>query len=564
MNPLIRLLWPFYQKYKLLGIAGILFVAAVNLLALYPGWVTGKIIDILTEMSRASSYLEALRWIGLYLGSLFLFSLLRAALMVGMRLTLVVLSRRVEREHRAYLLERIFQWDFSTFRKYPIGELMTHFTEDLNRLRNFTGPVILYGLQVVFLTLFTAAMMFYTNWKLACLSLFPLGLIGPLTYALRRQAIKRGIAQQAAFAQLSAFLQQVYSYLRPLKAIADPSALSAKWHQLSKTHKEASLSVTQVETYLQPLAMLFVGLSLTSVLIYGGILVAKGQVSLGIVSAFSLYILQLMFPLGAIGWLISLVQQARVSAERLLALQELMPEIVFPSISLRSPSSSAWQWEGLSFRYTDGQSWLFKDFSGRIESAQKIALSLPIGAGKTTLARLLTRQLDPQKGRIFFGGVPLVELSRRDLRRWIGYVPQQPVLLSGSIIQNLRWVKPEASIKELWSVLEGVGLAEEIHALPKGLHTDIGVWGQQVSGGQRQRLALAMVLLLRPMALILDETFAPLDTEKIQEILTYLKANFGHATWLVFSHRIEVRPFVDVWGESFQILSSSPREIGAR
>jgi len=209
--------------------------------------------------------------------------------------------------------------------------------------------------------------------------------------------------------------------------------------------------------------------------------------------------------------------------------------------------------------------WLFERFSGRIAAGEKIALSLPMGTGKTTLARLLVRQLDPVSGEVFFGDVPLRSLSREDLRRWIGYVPQQPILLSGSIADNLRLARPDASPHELWQALEWAGLAEEIAALPQGLRTDIGVWGQQISGGQRQRLALAMVLLRKPQALILDETFAPLDSEKIHEILTHLKKHFDSATWLFLTHRQEVKPFVDIWAETLQeAFSSRESEIGAR
>jgi ABC-type multidrug transport system fused ATPase/permease subunit len=338
-----------------------------------------------------------------------------------------------------------------------------------------------------------------------------------------------------------------------------------RWQTLTETHAQASLAVARIEAYLHPLTMLLVGLSLTGVLIYGGIRAATGAISLGVIGSFSLYLLQLMFPLGAVGWLMSLIQQAKASAERLLNLQALTPALHYPPVSLSCPKAPQWRWENLAFRYGPEASWIFERFSGTIQTGEKIALSLPMGTGKTTLARLLVRQVDPVSGEIFFGDVPLRTLSREDLRRWIGYVPQQPILLSGSIADNLRLVRPEASRHELWQALEWAGLADEVAALPQGLRTDIGLWGQQISGGQRQRLALAMVLLKQPQALILDETFAPLDSEKIHEILTHLKKYFSSATWLLLTHRQEVKPFVDVWAESLQeAFSSKEREIGAR
>lgn len=563
MKSLFRLLFPFYRRYPGLFFGGVLTVAAVNALALIPGWATGKVIDLLLQVEKASSLTAVFLSVVGYLLLLWGFSLLRAFLMVVMRLTLVVLSRRVERDHRHFLTEKILTWDLSLLRRHPTGELMTYFTEDLNRLRNFTGPVVLYGLQVLFLTLFTASFMIATHVKLALLSLMPLLLLGPLSYYLRQQALLRGHAQQSAFAHLSAFLQQVYPYLRPLRAIAKPMALAAEWERRIDRHTRASLSVASIEGYMQPLTTLFVGISLTTVIIYGSFAVIREEISLGTVGAFSLYVLQLMFPLGALGWLISLIQQARVSADRLLRLQAIEPTVRFPQVSTAQPAHAGWAWENLGTFYEPGQ-WLFQGLTGEIRSGEKVALSMPMGTGKTTFARLLARQMDPHEGIVTFGGIPLTGLARSDLRTHIAYVPQQPILPAGTIVETLRLVKPEATFQELWQTLEWAGLAEEVNALPRGIHTDIGIWGQQVSGGQRQRLALAMTLLRRPKALILDETFAPLDTEKIQEILLHLQRHFKYATWLIITHRQEVRPFVDTWLTDFQAFSPKGKEIGAR
>ncbi|MCS7298125.1 MAG: ABC transporter ATP-binding protein [Bacteroidia bacterium] len=563
MKPLFRLLYPLYRPHWKLVSLGVLAVIAVNALALVPGWTTGKVIDLLTGARKGSSLLYLLLAIGGYLGVLWGLTLTRAFLMVGMRLTLVVASRRVERDHRAILTQTILTWDLSTLQRHPTGELMTYFTEDLNRLRNFTGPVILYGLQVVCLTLFTAVLMLLTHVKLALLSLSPLLLLGPISYLLRQRALRQGHAQQAAFADLSAFLQQVYPYLRALRAIARPLALSAEWKRRVEHHTQTSLAVASTEGYLQPLTTFFVGMSLTAVLIYGGLEVVAGRLTLGTVGAFSMYILQLLFPLGALGWLISLIQQARASAERLLTIQHTEPQLTYPPISRAKPRGTGWEWENLGFAYEEGR-WLFRGLFGCIRSGEKVALSLPMGMGKTTFARLLIRQMDPIEGHLTFGGVPLPQLSRADLRRLIAYVPQQPILFTGTIAANLRLVAPDASFRLLWQVLEWVGLAEEVNALPKGIHTDIGIWGQQVSGGQRQRLALAMALLRRPQALILDETFAPLDSEKIQEVLTNLQRHFGEATWLLITHREEVRPFVEEWLTDFQAFLPKASEMGAR
>ncbi|MCS7162593.1 MAG: ABC transporter ATP-binding protein/permease [Bacteroidia bacterium] len=564
MGEILRLLWPFYRHHWKLGVAGVLISALVSLLALLPGWTVGAVVDQLASIQRASSVGKALLTVGGYLLGLWLFSILRALLMVAMRLTLVVLSRRIERDHRAWLFNKLLSQDYATLQKHSSGEILTYFTEDLNRLRNFTGPVVVYGLQTVFLLVFTVALMIYTQPQLGLASLLPLLLLGPLTYVLRQKAFQLGYQQQAAFAHLSGFLQQIYPYLRPLRALAQPEALLGEWERRSRAHVAASLAVTQVEAYLQPLTTLLVGLSLTIVLIYGGILVWAGKATLGVIGAFSLYLLQLLFPLGAIGWLISLIQQAKGSAYRLRHFQEEPSAISYPSVNLALPKYAGWEWKDLGFRYPNSQLWLFSHLEGALRAGEKVALRLPLGCGKTTFARLLIRQLEPTAGEIQWGGAPLRFYSRATLRQEIAYIPQQPVLLEGSIIANLRLAQPQATFREIWQALEWVGLAEEVTLLPKGLFSDIGIWGQQISGGQRQRLVLAMALLRRPRALILDETFAPLDSEKIVEILTHLQRHFGSATWLIITHRQEVEPFIDRWVEDFQAFSPKGRPIGAR
>jgi ABC-type bacteriocin/lantibiotic exporter with double-glycine peptidase domain len=164
-----------------------------------------------------------------------------------------------------------------------------------------------------------------------------------------------------------------------------------------------------------------------------------------------------------------------------------------------------------------------------VKAGEHLGIGAPLGTGKTTLARLLVRQMDPTEGQIWLGDRPLTSYSLKVLRSYVGYVPQEPVLFEGSVADNFRLVKPEASWKEIWQALEWAGLAEEVRHLPKGILTPIGEWGQQVSGGQRQRLALALTLIRRPQVLLLDDPFAPLDSQKIAEILEHLRRHFGRS-----------------------------------
>ena len=549
MQSLLRFLLPYYRQYRGLFVGGVLFVVAVNLLALYAPWATGHVIDKLIDFSREGGLWAHRGELGLLLASILGAALVRGALMVGMRQTLVVLSRRVENAQRKDLVERLLSWDLPTLQRFSGGDLLTYFTEDLNRIRNFTGPVILYGLNALALLIFTGVLMVATAPELGLAALLPLAILPVITYYLRRKALHLGHTQQAAFAHLSGYVQQIFPYLRALRALARSEFLRREMGRRSEGYRQASLAVARVEAYLQPVTYLFIGVSLSVVLLYGGYEVMQGRQTLGTVSAFSLYLLQLLFPLGALGWLFSLIQQARASAERLMRVLSVEPAVSYTS-SIIFPARPAYRWGNLGYRYDTKAEWVFRGLQGEVRASEHLGIAAPLGSGKTTLARLLIRQMDPTEGEILLGDRPLRSYSLSTLRSYIGYVPQEPVLWEGSIADSFRLVKPEASRKEIWEALEWVGLAEEVRTLSKGILTPVGEWGQQVSGGQRQRLALALTLIRRPRVLLLDDPFAPLDSQKILEILENLRQHFGEATWIVFTHRQEARNYLHTWWET--------------
>ncbi len=552
MQSLLRFLLPYYRQHRGLFVGGVLFVVAVNLLALYAPWATGHVIDKLIEFSREGGLWAHKGELGLLLASILGAALVRGALMVGMRQTLVVLSRRVENAQRRDLVERLLSWDLPTLQRFSGGDLLTYFTEDLNRIRNFTGPVILYGLNALALLLFTGVLMVGTAPDLGLAALLPLAILPLVTYYLRQKALHLGHVQQSAFAHLSGYIQQIFPYLRALRALARPEFLRREMERRSESYRQASMAVARVEAYLQPVTYLFIGVSLSIVLLYGGYQVMQGHQTLGTISAFSLYLLQLLFPLGALGWLFSLIQQARASAERLMQVLSVEPAISYPT-SVIWPARPAYRWENLGYRYDTKGEWVFRGLRGEVRPGEHLGIAAPLGSGKTTLARLLIRQMDPTEGEIWLGDRPLRSYSLSTLRSYIGYVPQEPVLWEGSMADSFRLVKPEASRKEIWEALEWAGLAEEVRALPKGILTPLGEWGQQVSGGQRQRLALALTLIRRPQVLLLDDPFAPLDSQKIQEILENLQRHFGKATWIIFTHRKEAQSYLHTWWEALRM-----------
>ncbi len=552
MHSLVRFLLPYYRQHWGLFIAGVGFVVAVNLLALYAPWATGYLIDKLIAFSREGGLGAHAKELGLLLASILGSALIRGALMVGMRQTLVVLSRRAENAQRKDLVERLLSWDIPTLQRFSGGELLTYFTEDLNRIRNFTGPVILYGLNAFALLVFTGGLMLMTAPELGLAALLPLAILPLITYYLRRKALALGHTQQAAFAHLSNYVQQIFPYLRALRALARPEFLQQEMARRSEGYRQASLAVARIEAYLQPLTYLFIGVSLSVVLLYGGYQVMEGRQTLGTISAFSLYLLQLLFPLGALGWLFSLIQQARASAERLMQVLSVQPALSYPT-STTLPARPSYRWENLGYRYDPKGEWVFRGLYGEVRASEHLGIAAPLGSGKTTLARLLIRQMDPTEGEIMLGDRPLRSYSLSALRAYIGYVPQEPVLFEGSIADSFRLVKPAASWKEIWEALAWAGLEEEVRNLPRGILTSVGEWGQQVSGGQRQRLALALMLIRRPKILILDDLFAPLDSQKIVEILENLRQHFGQATWIIFTHRQEAQGYLHAWWEALSV-----------
>ncbi|MGQ9862863.1 MAG: ABC transporter ATP-binding protein [Bacteroidia bacterium] len=538
MRVLLRGLYPYYRRYPWLLIFGVTSLVASNVVALYPAVGVGKMIDIAVSVQSEKLFLLAKIALSI-LGA----TLLRGLLMVLMRQTLVTLSRRIERDYRADLYHKILRWDAYNQNTWSSGEVLARLSEDMAALRNFTGPAVLYGLNALTLIVIVGTAMFWTHPILAAITLVPLFLLVPTTVRLRRLISQKNQVSQNQLSKLSEFVQQVYAHLRSLRGMGAVKPLKKRFDALAGQLYDSSYQVVRVEAYLTPLTALWVSLSFSAVVVGGGAL--HDKIPYGVIGQFAMYVNLIVWPLSSLGWLMSLTQKAIVSFHRLEALATTRPHMVFPAQSLAFPTRASYKVVGMHFSYPGSQEAVFENFHMEVAPGEWIWITGPLGSGKTTLLRLLARIYEPTAGTIFLGEYPLSSYAARDLYHMVGYAPQEAFIFGGTIEENLRWGKPDATESEMWHVLEIVQWAEEVARFPHQLKTPVGEWGLTLSGGQKQRLSLARILLRQPKILLLDDVWAPLDSSTLDHLMKALQRSFPQATVLFISHRWEVAPYAD-------------------
>lgn len=540
MKILLRGLYPYYRRYPWLLILGVASLVASNGVALYPAVGVGKMIDVAVSVEKEKLFLLAKIALGI-LGA----TLLRGLLMVAMRQTLVTLSRRIERDYRADLYHKILRWDAYNQNTWSSGEVLARLSEDMAALRNFTGPAVLYGLNSLTLLVIVGTAMFWTHPLLAGITLLPLFFLVPTTVKLRRLISQKNQISQNQLSKLSEFVQQVYAHLRSLRGMGAIRSLRKRFHTLAQQLYDSSYQVVRVEAYLTPLTALWVSLSFSAVVVGGVFLSLHDKIPYGIIGQFAMYVNLIVWPLSSLGWLMSLTQKAIVSFQRLEALAATKPQILFPARSIAPLAHASYKVVGMSFSYPGSRESIFDNFHMEVAPGERIWITGPLGSGKTTFLRLLARIYEPTAGMIFLGDHPLSAYAENDLYQVVGYAPQNAFIFSGTIEENLRWGKPDATELEMWHALEIAQWAEEVAAFPQQLKTPIGEWGVTLSGGQKQRLSLARVLLRKPKILLLDDVWAPLDSITLDNLMKALQRSFSKATVIFISHRWEVAPYAD-------------------
>jgi ATP-binding cassette subfamily B protein len=476
----------------------------------------------------------------LYAGLLVAIALIKGVFLYSQRWILIGISREIEFDLRNDLFRQLEKQDSGFYQRYRTGDIMARLTNDLNAVRMLLGPALMYSANTVFFTVGALFFLLRISPWLTLVAWAPMPLASILVQFFGRKIHDRFERIQASFSEISSQAQENYSGARLVRAFAREESQIGLFERLNREYIARSLRLVQLMGMLWPSLEFILGISMVITLLAGGHLVIAHRISVGDFVAFNTYMIMLIWPIIAVGWVVNLFQRGTASVKRIDELLRAEPAIDDSAADATIPADTVLRGEvelrGLSFQYGDTP--VLRDISLHIPAGSSLAIVGPTGAGKSTLVNLLPRLFEAPQGSLLIDGRPVGDYPLAVLRRNIGMVPQETFLFSTTIRENLAFGAPNATQDELLEAAEAAHIRREFEEFPLGFETMVGERGVTLSGGQKQRSAIARALLRRPSILILDDALASVDTYTEERILGGLSAYTSASTTILISHRV--------------------------
>ncbi|MCS6917783.1 MAG: ABC transporter ATP-binding protein [Chitinophagales bacterium] len=545
----LRQLNPYLYRYRWRLLWGTAFVILANLLAVYAPQLVRQAIDAVIHYSAYAGYFSDAESRQAFVGGLsltligfaalvLLVAIGRGLFMFLMRQTLIVMSRLIEYDQKNELYAHSQRLDLEFYKTHSTGDLMSRLTEDVSRVRMYTGPALMYSLNLLVLFVLVTATMIQVDARLTLYTLLPLPVLGVGIYQVSRIIHLKSERIQQQLGRLTTWAQECYAGIRVIQGLGLQPAMSQRFAHEAEAYRQNTMSLARVEAWYHPLILLLVGLSTLLTVLVGGWQVMQGTVTAGNIAEFVIYINMLTWPIASVGWVMALVQRAAASQKRINEFLAQQPVVRNRGI-IRKPISGAVRLEQVSFTYPHSGIEALHDVSLDIEPGERVALMGLTGSGKTTLLQLLPRFYDPTRGRILLDGIPLQDYALDHLRRHIGYMPQDVVLFSDTIYHNIAFSGTDRyTEQQVQEAARQASILEDIMHMPRQFQTQIGERGLTLSGGQKQRLALARTLITHPQLLLLDDCFSAVDAETEARLLEQLHRYATGKTTVVVTHRI--------------------------
>ena len=535
-------------KYKYHLILGTLFIIIANYFSIIPAVLVRYSFDLLKGnyelfklfdgfdlQTNAYALFAKSIWV---LGILILISaLLRGIFMFFMRQTIIVMSRIIEYDLKNEIFEHYQSLPLSFYRKNNTGDLMNRISEDVSKVRMYFGPAIMYGITLLTLFLMVIPFMFSINFKLTIYSLLPLPILSLSIYLVNNIIHKRSEKIQESLSNLSTFVQEAFSGIRVIKAFDREEDINLQFEKESTDYKNKSLKLAFVQAVFFPLIMSLIGLSVILTIYIGGVEVFNGSISTGVIAEFVIYVNLLTWPVAALGWITSIIQQAAASQKRINEFLQTKTDIISTE-NLEKNLTGTIEFEKVNFVYPDSGIHALKNISFKINQGESVAIIGNMGAGKSTLANLICRMYDISSGSLKIDGQSIQRYNLSYLRSQIGFVPQDVFLFSDSIRNNIAFGNPDMNEEKIIQAAKNADLLNNIADLPNGFDTRVGERGITLSGGQKQRVSIARAVAREPKILILDDALSAVDTKTENTILEAMAKIMKGRTSLIISHRV--------------------------
>lgn len=467
-------------------------------------------------------------------------ALLRGFFLFLMRQTIIVMSRHIEYDQKNEVYKKYQELDYLFLKQNNTGDLMNRIAEDVSRVRIFTGPAIMYIVNLLSVISLSVFFMFKSSPELTFYVLVPLPILAVVIYFVNSNIHKKSEKIQASLSDLTTNAQESYSGIRVIKSFVQEKAMLHFFSNNSEIYRRNAIGLAKVEAIYFPSITLLIGLSTLFTIMIGGLYYINHEhnISLGTIVEFIVYVNMLTFPVSAIGLTASMIQRASASQKRLNAFLNITPNIQNPKEPLAAPIKGKVQFSDVVFRYPDTGITALNNFNLDIKKGEKIAITGKTGSGKTTIAQLLLRMYDVNSGSIKIDGIDIKQWNISSLRDQISYVPQDVFLFSDSVENNIRFGLPQASHEQVVEAAKMAGVDKEIMGFEKRYETIIGERGVTLSGGQKQRISIARALIKDPSLIIFDDCLSAVDAKTEKEIMGRLNEFLFDKTALIITHRV--------------------------
>lgn len=531
----------YFYKYRKQLILGVLITIIARLFSL----VMPKSVQYAIKV--VEDYMESPNKEANIGNTLLLYSLLiiTAVILSGfftfwMRQLIINVSRYIEFDMKNEIYQKYQTLSQRFYKQNRTGDLMNRISEDVGKVRMYTGPALMYSVQTITLFLCSIPLMFYTSTTLATYALLPLPILAFLVYFISRKINQKTIEVQKFLSDISSFSQETFSGIHTIKAFVMEEETQKNVDKISQEGRKKHLALLRIEAWFFPIMIFLIGISIIFVIFVGGRLYVSGEIqSIGVITEFTIYVMMLTWPVATVGWVSNIVQQAEASQGRINEFLNEKSDIE-TTIQYSTPIQGDIRFENVTFTYPDTQITALKEVSFHIPQGKNVAIIGRTGSGKSTVLDLITRMYDVQQGHIFIDGRDVRSLNLNDLRKAISVIPQDSFLFSDTIGNNIKYGKSEATQEEIIAVAKLAQVHDNIMDFKDGYETILGERGISLSGGQRQRVSIARALLKEAQIYLFDDCLSAVDTDTEEKILHNLTQIAYNTTRIIVSHRVSV------------------------
>lgn len=530
----------YFKKYRFSLLLGVVITICAKIFSLFIPRLISKSINVVDEYMKGT-----ITDIG-YLKSELLINILYiigAAILSGiftffMRQTIINVSRYVEFDLKNEIYQQYQRLSLSFYKTNRTGDLMNRISEDVSRVREYMGPAIMYSLNMITLVVVALIYMFSVAPKLTLYVVAPLPILSIIIYKLSKVINQRSTIVQQYLSKLSAYTQESFSGISVIKSYGIEEQNYDAFYAISDDGKQKQINLTKVQALFFPSMILLIGISNILVIYIGGMQYINGEIKdIGTIAEFLIYVNMLTWPVAAIGWVTSLVQQAEASQKRINEFLKEEPKIK-NNIEIPTKIEGNIEFKNVSFTYPDTNIQALKNVSFSMKKGETLAILGKTGSGKSTVLDLIGRLYDIESGSITIDNKPINQINLNSLRKSIGYVPQDAFLFSDSIKNNIMFGKEDATEDEVIEAAKIADVHKNIKGFSNGYETKLGERGITLSGGQKQRISIARAIIKSPEILLLDDCLSAVDTETEEKILKNLIKITKDKTTIIVSHRI--------------------------